>query len=325
MGNLVCGILSFLGASFVVATYCWFKDLRKFAFKLVFFLACSDVANSLANMIGNPDEGTGACMFQALVDSFFALSSILWTTMIAYCLYSTVIQRRPVDETRRKEKKMYLFCWGFPMVVTLLPLTTSSYGQTGGWCWIKGGEGNATGNAWRVLQLYLPLWVAMGYVAYVYYHIVKTIKSVIEAQREADAAQQGGGAGSPGGAGSGDGAAAARQQLKMIRRLQFYPVIMLVCWFFPTLNRLQNVFADKPSFTLSVLAVSFSSLQGFFNAAAYGLTPSVTTRVAQAFRECRRGRDNDLYRRDIAQVELGAMANDAVYDDEEHYDDVATI
>ena len=73
------------------------------------------------------------------------------------------------------------------------------------------------------------------------------------------------------------------------------------------------------------VAVSFSSLQGFFNAAAYGLTPSVTTRVAQAFRECRRGRDNDLYRRDIAQVELGAMANDAVYDDEEHYDDVATI
>ena len=28
---------------------------------------------------------------------------------------------------------------------------------------------------------------------------------------------------------------------------------------------------------------------------------------------------------DLAQVELGAMANDAVYDDEEHYDDVATI
>ena len=50
----------------------------------------------------------------------------------------------------------------------------------------------------------------------------------------------------------------------------------MVCWFFATVNRFQNAVApDSPQFWLFFLQVMFSHVQGFLNAVAYGLNPSV--------------------------------------------------
>lgn len=45
--NTGASSLSFVGSGFIVLCYCLFKELRKFSFKLVFFLALS-VTNSLS-------------------------------------------------------------------------------------------------------------------------------------------------------------------------------------------------------------------------------------------------------------------------------------
>ena len=62
----------------------------------------------------------------------------------------------------------------------------------------------------------------------------------------------------------------------LIRRLQFYPLILVVCWFWGTVNRLQNAFSpDNAVYWLYFLQGTFRSLQGLLNAVAYGTQPQV--------------------------------------------------
>jgi len=62
----------------------------------------------------------------------------------------------------------------------------------------------------------------------------------------------------------------------LIKRLKLYPLILVVCWFWATINRLQNAFnPNNEVFWLYVLQVLFRSLQGLLNCVAYGLQPNV--------------------------------------------------
>ena len=62
----------------------------------------------------------------------------------------------------------------------------------------------------------------------------------------------------------------------LIRRLQFYPLILVICWFWGTVNRLQNAFSpDNAVYWLYFMQGTFRSLQGLLNAVAYGAQPQV--------------------------------------------------
>ncbi|CAM9355138.1 unnamed protein product, partial [Choristocarpus tenellus] len=60
---------------------------------------------------------------------------------------------------------------------------------------------------------------------------------------------------------------------KFGKRLFWYLAVMIFCWTFPTINRIQNtVDPNNPIFTLLLLT---GGLQGFLNAIVYGLTDKV--------------------------------------------------
>jgi hypothetical protein len=50
--NTGASSLSFVGSAFIVLCYCLFKELRKFSFKLVFYLALSDMLCSFFLIVG---------------------------------------------------------------------------------------------------------------------------------------------------------------------------------------------------------------------------------------------------------------------------------
>ena len=50
-------------------------------------------------------------------------------------------------------------------------------------------------------------------------------------------------------------------QIKLIKKLKYYPMILVVCWSFGTLNRLYNIVVpDDPSLWLTILHMLFGSL-----------------------------------------------------------------
>eukprot|EP00462_Mataza_sp_D1_P018222 CAMPEP_0175143112 /NCGR_PEP_ID=MMETSP0087-20121206/13232_1 /TAXON_ID=136419 /ORGANISM="Unknown Unknown, Strain D1" /LENGTH=293 /DNA_ID=CAMNT_0016427107 /DNA_START=14 /DNA_END=895 /DNA_ORIENTATION=+ len=260
--NVALSVVSIMGSGFIVFCYFYLKDLRTFAFRLVLMVSISDIFYSIGNFFGDAGGGDthlgasdGFCQFQAIVISFFGLSSIFWAISIAFTLHKAFLQEAESFAPNRIHEhstKYHVICWVVPLVLTLLPLFTDSYGDTGGWCWIKGNQSKHV--AWRFFQLYIWLWLGVGYNIYVFLNIHKKIRVI---------------------AGNMQGSGA-----KMANRLKLYPVVLIVCHLFGTINAIyEAVHGGKMVYELNLLAVIFGTSMGLFNALVYGLTPEVAAQL----------------------------------------------
>ena len=148
------------------------------------WLSISDMGMGVSYFLGNPSSGDPRCYAQAMVMNFFELASVLWTVVIAYTLYRLIINQKTSVHLMGR---FHVFAFGIPLVGTLLPLFTSSYGNTGAWCWIttpedaaadqvKGVDWLDKGTMWLVLVFYLPLWLAIIYNSFVYVVVTNSLQ-----------------------------------------------------------------------------------------------------------------------------------------------------
>ena len=89
----VCATFSLLGSSFIIISWIKFRTLRNFAFEQVLNMAAADLGISLTDFLGNPSEGGSLCTLQGLLQQFFELASVLWTTVIAFNLYGAIMRQ----------------------------------------------------------------------------------------------------------------------------------------------------------------------------------------------------------------------------------------
>lgn len=241
--------LSFLGGLFVVTSFLSFDRLRsKFAFEQVANMALADMGASFTYFLGAPRGEL--CRAQAVLQQTFELSSVLWATVIATTL-SLAIRHREGIEPKVWRRRIYAYAWVLPFIIALLPLTTRSYGSAGAWCWIRA-RPRYQSHAWRFSIFYAPVWLAMLYNGYVYAQSAAVLRRLTTI--------------------AGDQASAKLEQT--IKRLIRYPFILLACWTFPTINRLQQIFGE-PIFALYVVTVVTRSSLGLLNALAFGFTQAV--------------------------------------------------
>jgi cAMP receptor-like G-protein coupled receptor len=129
--DTVASVLSFLGSGMIIICYICFADLRKFAFKLVFYLSICDIMASISGFIqpidSNGDLNCGLCLAQAWILSIFELGSVLWTACICHCLYQAVIHRE--SDVQRFERWYHMFSWGIPLVLAAFPQILGLYGE----------------------------------------------------------------------------------------------------------------------------------------------------------------------------------------------------
>lgn len=134
-----CSMVSVIMCSIVVITFISSPQLLcKRYHEIVFYGIACDLVASIGGTLGLHTEVNASCYTQWFLTNNFGLSSILWTLCILVELFQTMKLMR----TSRKQKiYFHVFCWGFPLVFTLLPLTTESVGppSTGGsgdWCYL---------------------------------------------------------------------------------------------------------------------------------------------------------------------------------------------
>jgi hypothetical protein len=144
--------------------------------------------------------------------------------------------------------------WGTSVLMTILPLTTGSFGDTGGWCWIKSDTDTAV--AWRFICFYILLWVAFGYNLFVYFKIDQLLKGIQQEQKK-------------------QGTAQTKRARTMMDQTKFYPLVLVVCYSFATINRLVETISGSSYLWLSGLHVFFTGLRPLLNAIVIGLTPGV--------------------------------------------------
>lgn len=280
--------ISFVGSSLVIWSYFYFPQLKKFAFRLVVMLAISDLGSGVGYFIGSPPNGP-VCTLQAVFLHYFQLSSFLWTTVIAFVLERTVCRQQGAW-LEQKRHLLHLYAWGLPLICVLLPFTTAhlmpdglAYSNTfaewsdksvGAWCWIGQDDGHI-GTMWRFVTFYIPLWLCMFYNIYSYNKVVTMLKTTLNNQ------------------GGNQYNEAYKQKMKIVFRLRWYPAILTICWFFGTINRIQNAVSPRgPIFWLYLLHSIFSSAQGFCNSMVYGLNKGVQAAWREKFPESARLADS---------------------------------
>ena len=254
IGMLVSLGLSALGSVFVGAVYLYFRDIRSFAFKLVFYLSLMDLGHAIGFFL--PPGIQVVCQIQAAITSYFSLASVLWTGIIAFSLYLAVL--RDKRDLEHFELRFVLFANGIPLLALIPPLAQEKYGEAQGWCWIQtNGDYYVQGTIWRVVTFYLPLWLVIIFNSFVYYKIIKNVKKDVNLLgSDSELAQ------------------------KLIQKLRMYPLILIFCYTLATINRIYDFCQPKSiNFWLAFLAGVMMCLSGLLNAVVYGLTDTVRLRI----------------------------------------------
>jgi len=254
--NVGASALSFAGSAFIVLCYVLFRELRKFSFKLIFYLALSDMFCSLFNILGDPGKGF-FCYTQGYTTHFVCVASFLWTTTIAFTLHRTVVRHK--TDVEELGAIFHLYVWGTSLVMTIIPSIGDGYGKAGAWCLVQ-----TTPRATKVLQFitfYAPLWGAILFNGFTYFQVNRMLNNATRmAAGMSDRQQQ----------------TDSRVDMKAMNRWGYYPLILIGSWTFATLNRIHDfVEPHQKIFWLSFLDVGTAALMGLFNSIAYGLNASV--------------------------------------------------
>ncbi|KAL9233959.1 hypothetical protein vseg_008890 [Gypsophila vaccaria] len=254
--NIGASSLSMLGSGFVLLCFLLLKDLRnKFSFKLVFFLALSDLLCSFFNIIGDPSTGF-FCYAQGYSTHFFCVASFLWTTTIAFTLHRTVVLHK--TDVDAFEPLFHLFVWGSSLFMTILRSLANHHAHIRAWCWSQSG---LAPKVVHFATFYGPLWGAILYNGFTYLQVIRMLKNATRmAACMSDRALQ----------------SDARPDMRALNRWGYYPLILIGSWAFGTINRIHDFLEPGHKiFWLSFLDVGTAALMGLFNAIAYGLNSSV--------------------------------------------------
>ena len=246
--------LSILGALFIIGVWTGFPDLRCYAFKLVLYLTVLDLLHGVWYYL---PEDEVLCELQAILTSYFALASIVMTAVIAFALYQSTVRHR--DNIEDMDRKFLLITLTLPVIAVVLPLTTSSYGDVGGWCWIKvTDEDYWFATAWRMATFYIPLWVVVLFNSFVYCQVIRKVRE--EYQQTTSLTQAEG--------------------ESLLKKLACYPVLLVACYSLMTVTRvLETVHPKRDNFYMMLFGGIAMSLNGLLNAVVYGFTPSVRYRL----------------------------------------------
>ncbi|AQK82998.1 G-protein coupled receptor 1 [Zea mays] len=281
--------LSLAGSSFIVICYLLFRELRKFSFKLVFYLAVSDMFCSLFTILGGPSNAF-YCFAHDYSAHFFCVASFLWTTTISFTLHRTVVKHK--TDVEEFGSIFHLYVWGTSLSTTVLRSIGSDYGRPGTWCWIQQGSMAKACDllccfsffldyytnissmchffesyVLHLITFYLPLWGAILYNGFTYYEVNRMLNNATQmAAGISDQSNQ----------------SDIRAGRKAFNRWGYYPLILIGSWAFATINRLYD-FANPGHriVWLSFLDVGFAGLMGLFNSIAYGLNSSVRRAIAE--------------------------------------------
>jgi hypothetical protein len=260
-------IVGLLASLFIVTVYLCYKDLQTITFRLIFYMSVADFLNGVTYLL--PSEGT-SCYVQAVGNTLFPLSSVLWASVIAYCLHRVVVKQD--TQLLRYEKHYLVYAYGLPLLFLIPPAATGTFGPAQGWCWIKAeGDDYVIGSVLRLLCFYLPLWAVIGYNLYIYAIIIRKLNRDLETVTDDD----------------------GEVLTALVRRLVFYPIILIVCYSVVTAKRIYDfAYPDQTDLTFTIAAWIFQCAIGLLNAVTYGSSDAVRQRLCMSCRKPDRSYSN---------------------------------
>jgi hypothetical protein len=134
--EFVIAIFSCILTFGVILSFCIFPKMWNKIFMRIIFYAAVSVFIANATFFSQTPTDRDLCFFQGFFQQLFYPASWIWTTILAYLIYSLVLH----GKIEMEELMMHAYGWGIPILATLLPLTTSTYRRDqddDGICWLQ--------------------------------------------------------------------------------------------------------------------------------------------------------------------------------------------
>lgn len=202
----------------------------------------------------NRHDHQHSCNLLAVLDQAGAIGVILWNFNLSTELFVTVVLHGKMKSNimtsllANKFIVKHVFAIVGITIFSLVPLAADQYGQVGSFCWIK--ENSDNDDAFRFAFFYGPLWIVVVWEVFVYFQIVRVFRSL----QELGILTSG----------------YAEKANKVLNALGLYPLMLMLAWFFPTINRIQNS-ADRndPVYWLYMAQAVSMHLQGLMFACVF--------------------------------------------------------
>lgn len=236
---IILGAISCFSSAMVILTYFMFADMRKKMFmKFIFYISFSDFMMNVTDLFGFPRGGSDLCWIQGTVQIYFALASFFWTTMLSFTLFSIISW----GTVYLKMWKMHIFCWLFPLILTLAPLYSCVYTAPKidtQWCLLVAKDGYPPSTA--VLWSYLSFfgWMMLSIVLMSLWGLLAYTRMKQQDTEMSEAVK------------------------KCYDKVWLYPIAMTICWF---MNFACTDIIDEGNNTtlLSGLSMMFGISYGLF-------------------------------------------------------------
>lgn len=233
--SFLFSLLSLISSLTVIMYYIWFKELRKFAFKLVALTALSDAIRCVGNLIGSPADGP-LCQTQGFLKTFGGVASFFWVGCMAFTIQLICISE--VKNPNCLLLRYHYVTWTMACFSAFLPLALDCYTALSSWCWISADN---EGSILRWSSFYGILFFFFIWICYVYISLWCHLKDLPDKSKVP----------------------------RMVYRLWIYPLVLLICYGPASIRRVWNI-VGSPPYSLAVAHVCCASLHGFVNAIAYG-------------------------------------------------------
>ena len=188
--------------------------MRKVCYQIIFLISLCDMFAAIGTVFGFTTTGTPECWVQSMFTQIFPLASAFWTLLIGVHVIF-IIRSIPIHAETFVGWKMFFLCFGIPVVVTLLPFSTSTYGCVDDepcWCFVKDTKDSPDWamTVWYVVSFYMWIWACLllnvGLLVYSFVS-VKTISHEVYKEKIQD----------------------------LLVKLLGYPIVVIVCWTCPTI------------------------------------------------------------------------------------------
>ena len=211
-------------------------------------MSVADAIRSIGYIL--PDGSNSLCIAQAVLTSFGSLSGVMWTSIIAFSIYSVVVLE--LENISSYEKFMILIGYILPFCIILLPFTTSSYGEAEGWCWVKLDD---YAIIWRIVAFYAIIFFAILFNSFLYYKVIQELRLDIGYLRATTHE--------------------ISEKKTIHNRFGYYPLIIIVCYTPVLIKRIIEACIDETYFPLDLVSALFMSIVGLLNAVTYGVTDNI--------------------------------------------------
>eukprot|EP01065_Artemidia_motanka_P007355 TRINITY_DN13647_c0_g1_i2.p1 TRINITY_DN13647_c0_g1~~TRINITY_DN13647_c0_g1_i2.p1 ORF type:complete len:530 (+),score=135.21 TRINITY_DN13647_c0_g1_i2:73-1590(+) len=258
MISTIVTVLSLCGSLFIVVCYVALSKLRSWNMTLVVVLSVLDILSDVGGLLmfqidPQPDPGRPVCVATAVYVTLFDLPPVLWTSVISFSLYLSIIKRRPV-RTMPNHLKFHLG------VVALVSAVFAAAAAI----WGAYGEVESQQTCWlepvsaRIALFYAPLWLVIGFNVAVNVLVTREYNLVVSKQHALSRAASHG----------------------RIHRLKLYPLALVAVWGWGSVLRIMELQGREEGLGwMNVLHSGFRQSQGLVNALVYGLDPLIRSEL----------------------------------------------